>query len=79
MPSEHKITNNVSRMSATAYCYFHCIFAVLGMIALTGSFYAYQSRTEYLDILGIQRKRFVAISTKQIERLASMEFEEVSS
>ena len=47
------------------------------MIAISGSFYAYQSRTEYLDILGIQRKRFVALSTKQMERLASMEFEEV--
>ena len=50
-----------------------------GLVAVLSTFilYAYHSTVEYLDILGIKRKRYIALSKDYMNKLSTFEFEEV--
>ena len=53
---------------------FASIVSVFCIITLAGLVYVYQTRTEHMDILGIQRKRFLPFSVKDVEQLADEQF-----
>ena len=50
---------------------------VLGFALSASLLYAYQSHIEDVDLLGIKRKRFIALSSKQMEKLGDFEFQQV--
>ena len=49
----------------------------MGVILLSSLGFWYQSHREHLDILGIKRTRFVALSSPQMKKIGSFEFEQV--
>ena len=55
------------------------MFDIAGLVALLSTFilYAYHSTVEYLDILGVKRKRYIALSKDYMNKLSKFEFDEV--
>ena len=55
------------------------MFDITGLVAALSTFilYAYHSTVEYLDILGVKRKRYIALSKDYMNKLSKFEFDEV--
>ena len=55
------------------------MFDIAGLVAVLSTFilYAYHSTVEYLDILGVKRKRYIALSKDYMNKLSKFEFDEV--
>ena len=55
------------------------MFDIAGLVAVLSTFilFAYHSTVEYLDILGVKRKRYIALSKDYMNKLSKFEFDEV--
>ena len=55
------------------------MFNIAGLLAVLSTFilYAYHSTVEYVDILGVKRKRYIALSKDYMNELSTFEFKEV--
>ena len=53
------------------------IFGAFGLVFISSFIYCYQVHIEDMDVLGIKRKRFIAVSNQQMERLGLFQYEEL--
>ena len=60
----------------TVFTTYNC-FLGLGLALSAYILYVYQSHVEHMDILGVKRKRFMALSNNQMKKLATFEFKQV--